>query len=91
MPAALRSTVLGTVSGAGSLGALLAAPIGQLVTQAHGWRSGIGAFILLALLMLPAARFAGRVDRLPLPASAGGGDQSARAALGTALRHAPSW
>ncbi|AOZ03936.1 MFS transporter [Cupriavidus sp. USMAHM13] len=89
VPAALRSTVLGLVSGAGSLGALLAAPIGQLVTQAHGWRSGIGAFILLALLMLPAAWFAGRVDRLPLPASAGGGDQSARAALGTALRHAP--
>ncbi|WP_410054122.1 MFS transporter [Cupriavidus sp. BIC8F] len=87
--AALRSTVLGLVSGAGSLGALLAAPIGQMVTQAYGWRTGLAAFVLLALVMLPAAWFAGRVDRLPLVSPAGRGQDSAREALGTALRHAP--
>lgn len=87
--AALRSTVLGLVSGAGSLGALLAAPIGQMVTQAYGWRMGLAAFVLLALVMLPAAWFAGRVDRLPLTVPAGVGQDNARQALGTALRHAP--
>ncbi|WP_432260171.1 MFS transporter [Cupriavidus sp. TMH.W2] len=87
--AALRSTVLGLVSGAGSLGALLAAPIGQMVTQAYGWRTGLAAFVVLALVMLPAAWFAGRVDRLPLVLPAGRGQDSAREALGSALRHAP--
>lgn len=87
--AALRSTVLGLVSGAGSLGALLAAPIGQMVTQAYGWRTGLAAFVVLALAMLPAAWFAGRVDRIPLALPAGRGQDSAREALGTALRHAP--
>ncbi|WP_371704384.1 MFS transporter [Cupriavidus sp. L7L] len=89
VPAALRSTVLGLVSGAGSLGALLAAPIGQMVTQAYGWRAGLAAFVLLALVMLPAAWMAGRVDKLPLPALTSAGQDNARQALGTALRHAP--
>jgi len=89
VPAALRSTVLGLVSGAGSLGALIAAPIGQVVAQANGWRAGLAAFIVLALVMLPAAWFAGRVDKLPLPTLAAGPEQNAREALGSALRHAP--
>jgi len=86
VPAALRSTVLGIVSAAGSLGAMLAAPIGQLLTQSAGWRVGVWGFAALALLMLPAAWAAGRVDRLPLPPQPGEGD-SARAALGVALRN----
>ncbi|CAG9168286.1 MFS transporter [Cupriavidus respiraculi] len=85
---ALRSTVLGIVSGAGSIGALIAAPVGQVAAQAYGWRVGLAAFIVLALVMLPAAWVAGRVDRLPLPAFAGA-QQNAREALGTALRNAP--
>lgn len=89
VPAALRSTVLGMVSGAGSLGALMAAPLGQAIAQAHGWRMGLVAFVVLALVMLPAAWYAGRVDRLPLPVPPGGVEQNAREALGTALRHAP--
>ncbi|MNL29114.1 Major Facilitator Superfamily protein [compost metagenome] len=51
--------------------------------------AGLAAFVLLALVMLPAAWFAGRVDRLPLVSPAGRGQDSAREALGTALRHAP--
>jgi MFS family permease len=40
VPATVRSTVLGIVSGAGSLGALLSAPIGQMLNEGFGWRIG---------------------------------------------------
>src|SRR5437868_5865744 len=55
VPPRIRSGVLGIVSAAGSLGTLLAAPIGQAVSQAQGWRMGVALFALLALAMLPAA------------------------------------
>jgi predicted MFS family arabinose efflux permease len=83
----IRLLVLGFVSAAGSLGALLAAPIGQALTQGYGWRVGAAAFVVIALLMLPAAWVAGRVDRLPVPPTPGGIEQTGRAALGSALRH----
>ena len=44
VPATVRSTVLGIVSGAGSLGALLSAPIGQLLNEGFGWRIGLAGF-----------------------------------------------
>ncbi|MBL0151586.1 MAG: MFS transporter [Ideonella sp.] len=84
---ALRSSVLGIVSAAGSLGALLAAPIGQALAQSHGWRFGLYGFIALALLMLPAAWVAGRVDALPVPAGGAANQLNARDALATALRN----
>ncbi len=87
--AALRSTVLGIVSAAGSLGALLAAPIGQALAQAHGWRIGLAGFVVMSLVILPAAWFAGKVDRLPMPPSPGGVETNAKAVIGQALRHAP--
>jgi predicted MFS family arabinose efflux permease len=86
---ALRSAVLGAVSAAGSLGALLSAPIGQALNQSYGWRAGLWGFVIIALVMLPAAWYAGKVDRVPLPPSPGQLDQSAGAALGVAMRHAP--
>lgn len=86
VPLALRSTVLGIVSAAGSVGAMVAAPFGQGLAMAFGWRAGVWGFAALALLMVPAAWLAGRVDKLPLPPQPGQGD-SARAALGVALRH----
>lgn len=89
VPAAVRSTVLGMVSAAGSLGALIAAPLGQVVADGWGWRGGVLAFVALALLMLPAAWVAGRVDRVPVPATPGGDAGSAREACGIALRHPP--
>ncbi len=67
VPAGVRSTVLGIVSAAGSLGALLSAPIGQVLNQDFGWRTGLAGFVVLSVALLPAAWFAGRVDRVPLP------------------------
>jgi predicted MFS family arabinose efflux permease len=87
VPAAMRSTVIGMVSAAGSLGALVAAPIGQVLIQSHGWRAGMAGFVVLALVMVPAAWYAGRVDSLPPPPTPPGADLSAKAALGTALRN----
>ncbi len=67
VPASVRSTVLGLVSGAGSLGALLSAPLGQILNEGYGWRMGLLGFVVLSLLMIPAAWYAGRVDKIPLP------------------------
>jgi MFS family permease len=41
VPASVRSTVMGMVSGAGSLGALLSAPLGQILNEGYGWRAGM--------------------------------------------------
>src|ERR1700716_1156288 len=68
VPATVRSTVMGIVSAAGSLGALLSAPIGQLLNEGYGWRIGMVGFVILSVAMLPAAWYAGRVDKVPLPA-----------------------
>lgn len=78
---ALRSTMLGVVSAAGSLGAMIAAPIAQSLLQVQGWRVGVVGFVALALLMLPAAWMAGRVDRIPLPAPVAGDGSAATVRL----------
>ncbi|MBK0392920.1 MFS transporter [Ramlibacter algicola] len=88
VPPAVRSTVLGIVSAAGSLGAMVAAPIGQLLMQAQGWRIGLVGFAVMALVMLPAAWFASRGDAAP-PPPAGSTDVSAGAALRDAFGSAP--
>jgi predicted MFS family arabinose efflux permease len=67
VPASVRSTVMGIVSGAGSLGALLSAPLGQMLNEGYGWRTGMAGFVILSLALIPAAWFAGGVDRIPLP------------------------
>ncbi|WP_043361610.1 MFS transporter [Belnapia sp. F-4-1] len=85
---ALRSTVLGIVSAAGSLGALIAAPIGQILSAGYGWRIGVAGFFLLGLAMLPAAWAAGRVDAVKLP-PARDDATTAGAAFGLAMRHGP--
>jgi predicted MFS family arabinose efflux permease len=84
VPAAVRSTVLGIVSAAGSLGALLSAPIGQLLSEGYGWRIGLGGFVVLSLALLPAAWFAGKVDQIPLPPRAS--DQIADTSAGAAAK-----
>jgi predicted MFS family arabinose efflux permease len=91
VPAAIRSMVLGIITGAGSLGALAAAPIGQSVTTAFGWRFGVLAILALALVMLPAAWFAGRVDRITVPRAAGDeiADVNVTAAIRSALGRGP--
>jgi len=90
VPATVRSTVMGIVSAAGSLGALLSAPIGQILNEDYGWRVGLSGFVVLAIFMLPAAWYAGRVDRIPLPKPAGDdiGEASASAAVKAAFGNA---
>jgi len=86
----VRSTVMGIVSAAGSLGALLSAPIGQLLNESYGWRIGLAGFVVLAIFMLPSAWYAGRVDKIPLRRPVGDdiSDTSAGAAMKTAFGNA---
>jgi predicted MFS family arabinose efflux permease len=90
VPAAVRSTVMGIVSAAGSLGALVSAPIGQILSEGYGWRTGLVGFVILSVLMLPAAWFAGKVDRVPLPVRTADdiGDTSAGVAVKVAFGNA---
>jgi predicted MFS family arabinose efflux permease len=90
VPAGMRSSILGIVTAAGSLGSVIAAPLGQYLSDSAGWRWGVLGFAVLAALMLPAAWLAGRVDRLALPAgSTGRGEVTARAAIASAFRNRP--
>ncbi len=45
VPATVRSTVMGMVSAAGSLGALVSAPLGQMLDEGFGWRVGVAGFV----------------------------------------------
>ncbi|MCC8966450.1 MFS transporter [Bradyrhizobium sp. Pear76] len=86
----VRSTVLGMVSAAGSLGALLSAPIGQMLNEGFGWRVGLAGFVILSIGMIPAALYAGRVDKIPLPKPAADdiGNATAATAAKTAFGNA---
>ncbi len=83
---AQRSLALGIVSAAGSVGAMVAAPIGQFLAAEHGWRLGVVGFLCLAVLMIPAAWLAGRSDRVAVPSGAAGFAGSAGDALRLASR-----
>jgi MFS family permease len=91
VPASIRSLVLGIITGAGTLGALAAAPISQFVTTGFGWRFGVLSLFALALLLIPAAWFASRADKFPLPPAVGEqiSEMSAAAAVGSALSRGP--
>jgi predicted MFS family arabinose efflux permease len=90
VPEKTRSLVLGFITGAGSLGALVAAPIGQTLSATFGWRAEVLGFFALTLAMLPAAWFAGNVDKVALPPSAAHrAEASAKAALQTAMTSVP--
>ncbi|MGE0807623.1 MAG: MFS transporter, partial [Burkholderiaceae bacterium] len=86
VPPAIRSTMLGIVAAGGSLGSMLAAPVGQWLSVSHGWRVGAFGFVVFALVMLPAVWYAGRVDRLPAPPPVRG--DSERSTFGMATRQA---
>ena len=91
VPPVVRSTVLGMVSAVGSLGALLTAPLGQLLAEGWGWRAGVFGFAAIALLMLPFSWMAGRVDKVAAPPRpvAGGASDSVGKVLGLAFKHRP--
>jgi predicted MFS family arabinose efflux permease len=84
VPATVRSTVLGIVSAAGSLGALMAAPMGQILNEDYGWRTGLVGFAVLSLALVPAAWFAGEVDGIPLPRPAS--DEIGNTSAGVAVK-----
>ena len=83
---ARRSMTLGVVSAIGSLGTLVI----PLVTQgllAHGpWQVGMLLFVAMAVVMLPAAYWAGGADRMP---GHGMATTSMREVLGQAMRNRP--
>lgn len=85
VPAASRSLVLGIVSAAGSVGALVAAPFGQVLSVSQGWRFGVFGFAMLACGIVAASMVAGRVDRTA-PRRAVAGGQAAGPALMAAFR-----
>lgn len=91
VPPGRRSTYLGLVSAAGSVGALIAAPVGQVLSTGEGWRVGVAGFAIMALVMLPAAWIAGRVDRTPAagPATGSADGLGAMAALRLASGRMP--
>jgi len=86
VPTSIRSLTLGVITGAGTLGAIVAAPIAQVVTADHGWRAGVLALVALAVLLLPATWVAGRVDAVPIPRT--GRDQMADVTVAAAVRSA---
>jgi predicted MFS family arabinose efflux permease len=91
VPAHVRSIVLGGVTAVGSLGALIAAPFGQGLAEAFGWRAGAIGFVILGLGMIPAAWYASKVDAIPLPPAAAHeiGNATIKQALRAAATHLP--
>jgi predicted MFS family arabinose efflux permease len=81
---ARRSVILGIVGAFSSVGTLVLAPVLQALLGASDWRWGAGLFVILAVVMVPAAMVTGRVDRLPHPSLA---RASAAAAIFEALRN----
>ncbi|GLQ06796.1 MFS transporter [Sneathiella chinensis] len=89
VPVSIRSTALGVVSAAGSIGAMITAPYGQFLETAFDWRIALLGLAILAFLIIPAAWVAGRVDKeAPLELSSDNTDKlSASAALQTAIKN----
>jgi MFS family permease len=83
---ARRSTVLGLVSAAGSIGTVAIPLITQGVLAHQPWQVGALVLMVMALAMLPAAFFAGRADSMPAHSTATG---SLREVLGEAFRNRP--
>lgn len=84
VPEERRSTMLGIVSAFGSLGTLLIAPIVEGLLGHWNWHIGMGFFVVLGAVMLPAAWFSGGADRLP---RRGSNHASMREVIGQAAHH----
>jgi predicted MFS family arabinose efflux permease len=81
-----RSTMLGVVSAAGSLGMFVVPLATQGLLEHQPWRIGIVFFLILAVAMLPAAYWAGGADAIPAPKTE---TTSMREVLGQAMRNRP--
>ncbi|MEH2481854.1 MFS family permease [Nitrobacteraceae bacterium AZCC 2146] len=64
--AAKRSVTMGAVSAAGSLGLVIASPLAQTLISTAGWQVALIGFLGLVAVMLPAALFAGRADKIEI-------------------------
>ena len=82
---AKRSVVLGSVSALGSLGIAFVSPLAQSLISGSGWQIALIAFLALTAAMLPAAWFAGGVDRIDIETQ--GESQSISQALREAASH----
>ncbi len=89
VPIEKRSLILGLVSAAGSLGALVAAPIGQVLIQAFDWRIGMAGFVVLAVLVIPGAWYAGGVDQKLMPDKSSNDDIKPMKMVVKALKYPP--
>ena len=84
--AAKRSVAMGAVSAAGSLGLVIASPLAQTLISTAGWQMALIGFLGLVAVMLPAAFFAGRADKIEL-AKTDETDQKIGAVVQSALGH----
>ena len=87
VPAHQRSLALGIVSAFGSVGTLLAAPLAQWLLDAQGLALAVFGFVLLCMIMLPAAWQASKADLIPIDRRDAAESQSMRQALHQALAH----
>jgi predicted MFS family arabinose efflux permease len=83
---AQRTFAMGAVSAAGSLGLMVASPLAQGLISSSGWHVAMVSFLMLAMVMLPAAWNAGAADRITAAAIAGPA-QSIGQAVREAARH----
>lgn len=85
---ARRTLAMGAVGAVGSLGLMLASPLAQGLISTSGWKLAMMAFIVLTLVMLPAAWAAGGADRIAV--DDGPGAAGRNQSIGEALREAMS-
>ena len=76
--------VLGLVSAAGSLGTLVVPLATQALLTREPWQTAVLLFVLMAVVMLPAAYWAGGADKIPVQSKA---RTSMREVLGQAMRN----
>ncbi len=86
IPEQRRSKILGVVAAVGSLGTLLVPLTTQSLLAHKAWQIGVLFFLVLAIMMLPAAFWAGGADRLP---GIGTARTTMREMLGQAARNRP--
>ena len=66
---ARRSVAMGAVAAMGSLGLVFASPLAQTLMTNFNWQIALVGFLGLAVVMVPAAICAGRVDKVEVPPS----------------------
>jgi MFS family permease len=82
---AQRSMTLGVISAIGSLGTLAGPLITQAILMREPWQFGILFFLVLSLVMIPAAFLAGGADKIPQPTAVARASMSE--VLGSAIRN----